>query len=456
MILLGISLLLPKLVFAEFSLSVRPYEGGYDLSFGKIGLIGPGINREVTVRINSDIGKQYRLIQTLFEPLTNAQGISISSRDNFVVYGLRGTNQNGTLSVEHEEPVSFGRTIIYTSNHEGNSDSFTLVYALKGPFDVPAGVYRGRIGFTLEAIDATQGPVTVFLNIFAEIEVESSIEIKTPTGSKLINLSSKSNETKTADVIFNMQGVLGSQFRILQSVAGPLRSADGEELPYEAVNFSLKDAKKGLGPAQPIPLLPSEQILYTSGGRGEGENFIVNYTLGNLDKLKAGRYKTNLRYSLQGGTAGSQIQNLDSFILEVEIEKLFDIFLSTESGEAAISFRDVKPNNLPRTFGLDVEVKSNLGKQYQVTQKVLSDLTNKEGKAIPSKNFTVRTEKINATKGILKLPEKTEVKKGDTTLFISDADGSSDSFKLVYELVATSDIIAGDYSASVVYSLSEL
>ena len=89
--------------FAVFSLSATPYEGGYDLRFGKVSSTMGWVNEEVNVNISSDILKQYRLIQRLVKPLTNEQGYDIPI-DSFRVYGLRGSNKYGTLSVENEIP----------------------------------------------------------------------------------------------------------------------------------------------------------------------------------------------------------------------------------------------------------------------------------------------------------------------------------------------------------------
>ncbi|MGD9015271.1 MAG: hypothetical protein PVI33_04535, partial [Candidatus Omnitrophota bacterium] len=421
--------------------------------FGKVSAIGPRINKEVIVNITSDIGKQYHLVQRLLEPLTNAQGVSLS-QNNFFVYGIRGTNKYGNLAVEQEVPVFLGRTILYTSNPGGLPDSFNLVYNLKGPFNVPAGSYRGRIAFTLEPIDATQQEVTAILNIFAEIEIESGIEIKTITGGRIISLSSAREEANSSDVLFEIKGGLGSQFRILQQLQQPLKSQDGQELPLEAVNFQLREASKGTGPFRALPLSLRQEAIYTSGPRGELDSFIITYSLGDLSKATAGRYRTALRYLLDE-TIPAQTNPIDFYDLEVEIERVFDIAVETEIGVGIIEFRDLKPRQPPKTYEVAINIMTNIGKQYQVTQKATSDLVNREGQVIPQGYFTLRTESLE-TKGVLKFAQNSPVKKGDTVLFISDRDGSADSFKVIYELTCPAEIKAGDYSTSVVYSLSEL
>jgi hypothetical protein len=197
--------------WAEFSLSVTPYEGGFDLNFGKIGLAQAGMNKELVVNIRSDIGKQYRFYQNSFEPLTNPKGETISLQNNCFLYALRGSAKFGTLSVEQETPVSFARTIVYTSNSQGAGDSFTLVYSLRAPAEASPGSYRGRVSFTLESINSSLPPQTVFLNVFCEIESSSDIRIKTQDGSNTLRLSSSEAQTRISRLEFNIPGTLGSQ-----------------------------------------------------------------------------------------------------------------------------------------------------------------------------------------------------------------------------------------------------
>lgn len=448
-------LIFPGLAWAEFSLSARPYQGGYDLNFGKVGLTPTAINQELSVSIRSDIGKQYRLIQNFFEPLTNSQGVSLPLQNSCFLYALSGSAKYGSLSVEHETPVSLARTIIYTSNSGGLSDSFTLVYSLRGPFQVPSGSYRGRVSFSLEAIDSSQPPQTVSVNILCEVESASYIEIKTSDGSKALRLNSQNPESGSVFLAFNISSGLGKQYRIIQSIQEPLRSSEGNELAQNAVVFQMEQIKKGSGPAQPMAITLNPEAIYTSDLNGRPENFIENFRLNDLSGSKAGVYRTGVTYFLEGG-AGQAAKRLDTYSLEVEIAKEFDLDLKTEAEGGVILFKDLGPKQPPRTFEIEVRIKTNLNKRYQVTQIVDSDLISKEGKIIPSKYFTLRTVALGKTKGVLKCSQSVEVKRGDTVLFISDKSGSADSFKTIYELNASEGVTAGDYSASVVYSLSEL
>ena len=444
--------IVPNAPAATFSLSVTPYAGGYDLRYGKLGLASGRINREVTVNITSDIAKQYRLVHDLLEPLSTAQGSRISE-SNFVVYGIRGTNKYGTINVAEEVPVSLNRQILYTSNQAGTSDSFTLVYGLIPQLGIETGSYRGRISFTLEPIDSTQDSVIVILNIFAELEVDSAVEINTITGIKDIILRADKEDMRSSGVEVNIQGGFGKQFRILQVVAEQPVSSEGNVLSWEAINFVGRGAQKGMLINTPMALSPAQQIIYTSSPSGAAESFVIDYTLGDLSQQKAGRYKTKMKYFLEG--VGAQTQLITTLGLEIENTRVFELVVLPENQQGIINFPDLKPKEPPKKNEVMMEVKSNLGKRYQVSQSVYSDLMSKEGNVVPQGCFTLKTESLE-TKGNLKFPQAQGVKRGDTTLFISDEQGSPDKFKMIYELTVPWQVKAGDYSTRITYSLSEI
>ncbi|MFH0790399.1 MAG: hypothetical protein V2A64_02090 [Candidatus Omnitrophota bacterium] len=443
--------IISEYAFAAFNISVSPYEGGTDLQFGKVKNYGPYISKEVTIDITSDIGKQYQLIQTLIEPLSNDWGGMSVPQNNFTVYGLRGSNKYGTLSAEQELPVSIGRSIVYTSTPAGNSDSFNLVYVLKNPFGVSSGYYRGRVAFTLEPIGSTQEPVTVILNVFADLEIESGIEIKTATGSKVISLSSSQRDTFSNSVLVEIKGGMGYKFKIFQLLPQPFESAEGRRLPFEAVNFRISEAKYGSGPTQPITLSQRQEVIYASGSSGEADKFVVTYNLVEPEKQKAGRYKANIKYYLESPAANDLLDNFD---LEVEIARVFDLIITPELG-GVIEFRNLKPEEAPQQSEVIIEVNSNTGKQYQISQRVVSGLVNAQGKNIPSENFTL-TEESLGTKGSLQFGSPAQVRMGETVLFVSDKEGSSDKFKVIYGLIPSLDIMAGNYSTRITYSISEI
>ena len=437
--------------YAGFSLSVTPFEGGYDIDFGKVGAPVTAVNKEVVFRVDNTSGKQFRVVEQLQEPLSNAQGNTIPFQ-NLVVYSVAGSNIGGTLMVDHESPVSNSPQTLYTSMTQGNSANFTLAYALKGPFSVPSGSYRGKLLFSLEAADGSLTTSRVFINIFAEIQSGTLVEIK-DDGSKMIRLSNESGLTARKELYFNILSSFSGQAQITQTLSSPLRSAEGVELPAEALAFSVTGIKKGSGPLKPQPLAQRDSTVYMSDPSGSATSFSAVYELTEAPEgLRAGKYESNLRYTLVSSQGN---MDLGTYLIEVEVGQVFTLELKTESNSGSISFSGLKPGEPPRTYELLVSPQSNIGKKYQVTQKLLEELVNKEGRKIPHGFFTVRTEALKETKGTVKIPEKTAAAVGVTSLFVSDRKGSPDQFKVIYELEVPKDLIAGDYSTSLVLSISE-
>jgi hypothetical protein len=305
----------------------------------------------------------------------------------------------------------------------------------------------------LEPFDSNEPPQTVILNIFAEVKVQSVIEITTEAGSKNLVLRSDVPEQNVARIMVSIKGDFGSQFRILQVVEQQPIEQSGQLLDYEAVNSVGRDCRKGTVIAQPVSLSAAPQVIYTSSPTGEEDSFVIEYGLADLSKQNAGKYETRIKYILEGsGAAGSQL--IDMVGLEIDNPRVFELNATSESG-GVIRFNNIVPKQSPQTSEVVIEVKTNIGKPYQVSQGVPSGLMNKEGETIASKYFTLR-EESQGTKGELKFVSPAEVKTGDTVLFLSDRNGSPDAFRVIYELSVPFEVRAGEYSTRITYSISEI
>ncbi|MEW6101613.1 MAG: hypothetical protein AB1481_04905 [Candidatus Omnitrophota bacterium] len=435
-----------------FDLSYSLIEGGLRLELNPANPY-----RGVSLSVTSDVATRYEIVQRVIKPLENRDDPSQVIRDNFVYRGLSGTNHFGTLRVPTNDTQVRSEEILYVSNPVGAQDSFTLVYGIQRIEDVLPGQYYGRISYTLTPIGSSRQPVTkileVYVNVSREQAARPTIEISTARGGKTIQLSSRQEEFKQADVQVKINGNFRRLFTINQVITSPLESNEGNQLPYEAINFVVRDVDKGLAINQPTPLSAGVREIYSSSPSGDADSdFTVNYSLGDLSGEKAGRYRTNIQYYLE--EAGVQ-QRIETLTLEVENEKVFDLLVTPQDQRYSIVFSGLKVNEPPKINEVVIEIKTNMGKQYQVSQNLYSELTTAEGNSIPSRYFTLRTESVS-TKGTLKFPENQEVKKGESVLFVSDANGSSDKFKVVYELVSPPDILAGDYSSRISYTITEL
>lgn len=443
---------LPKPAAAEFSLSYRLTEGGYQLELSPINQY-----KGVRIEVVSDISTRYEVIARMIKPLENKDNPAIVIRDNFVLRGLRGTNRFGNFRVPTEDTRVNSNEVLYISGTAGDSDSFILVYGINQIQDITPGNYFGKVSFTLSPIDSTRSTVTkildVYVNISQEVEIKPAIEIIPASGLNTIILDSKKEEEMMFDVQVKINGRFNNLFSIFQFINKPLESNEGNKLDYGVINFKTSEVKKGMAVSL-MPLSNQRQNIYTSTPSGEApEGFVITYSLGDISGQKAGRYISNIQYYLE--QTGKPTVFLKSLYLEVNIERIFDIAITPQDEKSTIEFKDLKPREPAKKNEVTIGIKTNIGKKYQVSQNVYSELTDNEGNTIPAKYFTLRTESMD-TKGALMFLQKAEVKQGDTMLFISDDPGSPDNFKVIYELAYPMDIKAGDYSTRIIYTLSEI
>jgi len=462
-LMLILTVILPKYAFAEFKIEVTPYQGGQELIFRAQPLV-PNQPQEIKVKITTDIHKRYEVRQIALEPPDNYRGTVIDWR-NFSLYGLLGSlvsSSPGTLHVANSVPTSTLNSLerIYTSSQEGASAEFILVYNLNLTQQIPQGMYRGRIKFVLVPLEGGASEVEDFLNVVVEVgttptEAKPQIEITPVSGLNTIYLNSGKEDKKTFDVEVRINKDFSKPVILYQVVVSwPECSQTGEKLPSNALNYQVKQINKGKSYADRITDFSSARMnLYASDPNGTVDNyFVITYGLGDLFTVKAGRYKGTIYYYLENAGYPEFLGRLD---LEIENERIFELVIIPEEQKSVIEFRNLNPKEAPKRSEVIIEIKTNLGKPYQVNQNILSELTDKEGNVIPFKYFTVDTESLD-TKGKLKITGKQAAQKGETILFVSDEKGSADKFKIIYELSTDWKIKAGDYSTRITYSLLEI
>ncbi len=447
------SILSPVLAAGTFNLSYTLTEGGYQLELNPVNLY-KGIN----LRVDTNIGKQYEIIQRIIQPLASRENPAVMIQDNFVVRGISGSNRFGNLRISTGDMSVRSEDIIYVSDAAGDADNFSLVYGLINAQNLQPGYYSGRISFTLNPIGSSQQQITKILEVYVSItdsgQAKPRIEISASNGSKSVTLNPKKEKNQAQGEVFvKINSTAKKQFSIVQFIPEPMESEDGNILDNEAVNFIVKNAEKGTSRNMLTALTSNPEKLYTSAIDGSADNYlVVTYILGDLRDKKSGKYKSRIQYLWEEEGLQTKIDNLE---LVVDNERMFNLTVSPQDQKYEIEFRDLKPQGAPRTSEVILEVSSNTGKPYQISQDISSGLVNKEGLEITAKYFTLRTENINA-KGNLKFLNKQEVKKGNTILFVSDSEGAPAKIKVIYELTSPMDLSAGDYSANVTYSLLEM
>ncbi|MDD2751618.1 MAG: hypothetical protein PHN59_00605 [Candidatus Omnitrophica bacterium] len=445
---------IPGVLFAldSFDLSYTLEDGGFSLQLSKAYPL-----KGVTLQVTSDVSTRYEVRQRIINPLQSRENPGIALGDNFIFRGLIGTNKFGNLRVPVSDTTMRTDELLYVSDNNGSADSFSLAFGVRNFEDLAAGHYSGRIAFVLNPIASARPQVTKILDVYVTIEKEPgqgpAIEISALNGGKTITLNPNREDLRSADVLVKINGKFSSPFKIVQRVPRPIESSQGDRLDREAVVYNVKDARIGVGANRSAPLSTLMATIYSSAASGDADNyFTISYGLGDFSGQKAGRYTGKIEYFLETITSQSRLDTID---LEIQNDRIFDLKITALDQKYAIEFTNVKPGEEPRQSEVAIEIFNNTGQQYQVTQDVVADLTNKEGGSIPSKYFTMRTEGLES-KGKPRIAQWEEVKKGSSVIFVSDAQGSADKFKAVYKLESAKELRMGDYSSRITYSLSEL
>lgn len=440
----------------------------YDLSFT---LTEEGINRmqlnsanwykgvriDVTKRQPATI-QQYEISQQVIEPLRKRDNPTEAIRTNFVMRRLTDTAPAGSFNIQSSDVVvsSVGR--IYTSDAAGASVSFTLVYGIDRLQDLAPGDYTSQVSFVLRPVGGGTATGVIIKNLYIDAKIPEdlsgvpTIEITPLTGLSTITLNSRKEGMQAFDVGVKISQPPRGAFALTQILAEPLQSPEGSELDPKDINFVVKEAARGRPTDIATPLSSGKTTLYRAdSGASVDDAFIITYSIGDLSGAKAGRYRGRILYYLE--EIGRPVEFKGSLGIELNNESIVELEITPEQG-GAIAFTNLKPSDTPRTNEVAIAVKTNLGKKYQLNQNVLQELTDSSGNMIPFDLFTMRTESTE-TKGALRFLDRQPVKRGDMILFVSDDSGSSDKFKVIYELKVPLQIRAGDYSTRITYSLLE-
>lgn len=453
--------------FAAFNITALPADGGFDLRFGRI---SPGdfkVSKEITINVACDIGKQYRVLQKVIQPLALTSGAEIPN-SQFKMYALLNSNTRGTLIYREETPVNDFDTVVYTSSPLGDNDSFKLVYTITPAENQMPGSYYGRIAYILEPIDSTQEQVVITVNIYAELASGTTpvIEVTTHTGTNRLSLSSKNMGPKKElffqgepQVSVKVYAPLGSTYRIYQNLReGTIISGEGEEFDLSDVSFAVSAGEKGSVTKEgSLRDATGRQLLYVSDSHGAPDEFTMTFIPGKNFRLqKPGIYKGRLDFIIETDSStyfkNGVFQTLD---LELDIVPLFDIFVISGGTEGvSLKFGEVSFKTGPKKSEVEIFVESNLGKPYQVIQHVASPMINENRDRVPDEDFTVRVKDSDVIEEPkFSLNEPTPVKEGQTVLFDSGLSGEGAHFKVEYQLTMRPDTKPGNYSTKIGYSL---
>jgi len=118
-----------------------------------------------------------------------------------------------------------------------------------------------------------------------------------------------------------------------------------------------------------------------------------------------------------------------------------------------IRFGRVTPTDFKQSREITLQIASDIGKQYVVSQRIAQPLTSSMGDQLPDDQFRMYPRLNSNTKGTLLFQEELPVSQSEKILYTSNTAGDSDSFKLIYTITPRDGQIPGSYYGRIIYVL---
>ena len=446
-----ICFLLPLNTWAAASLSITPLEGGNSLRFGRV-TSENAINKQVRIRVTSDLGVKYQVEQRLLEPLRNDRG-ELLNAEAFNFYTLRGSNLVGSLYQDTPYKVDTFKRVLYVSAAAGTGDSFSVMYSIDPSKVNISGNFFGRILFTFTPLGGGGTQREAILNVYFETEKNFQVTLKTSSQSSRTLRLSPGKDQLEGYLQISAEGSLGQKYEVKQVVQEPFKNEKGEVIPLELVKVFASSNNGQTYVSSPTPLTRKTLLIYGSEVRGEGDEIVVNFSVDTKDfeKLPSGHFKALVLYNVE--SLGSLIKRLPIDI-SLEIKPIFDIEVVSES-VGGLCFRNLKPDSGLIEKEITIKVQTNLNRPYNVVQNLNTPLANQSGNTIPLQSFRLREEESKDNPGNIIFSQYTPLNLGDTRVFASNSTGDSSEFKIIYSLEVPRDMVGGDYFTGLNYSLVE-
>jgi len=108
---------------------------------------GP-VQKEVIIKVNTNLNKPYGIVQKLNTPLVNKAGDTIPL-EYFTFKQQLGSEQTGSVVSSSNIPLRLGDTTVFTSDAKGSPVEFAVIYSLQVPRDIKGGDYYTSLSFSL-------------------------------------------------------------------------------------------------------------------------------------------------------------------------------------------------------------------------------------------------------------------------------------------------------------------
>ena len=152
-------LLIVNQAFAQdIDVVITPIDGGKYINFGTLNSLTPegeAISstsaKEVEITINNNTKKRYQVFHHLTDTIRNDIGTSLPSGN--VLFRTEGGKTNGIFAADSETRLEYAETLIFTSNAQGDDETFRIFYTINIPPKQAAGNYNTSIAFSAYTIE---------------------------------------------------------------------------------------------------------------------------------------------------------------------------------------------------------------------------------------------------------------------------------------------------------------
>ncbi len=433
---------------ATLNLVVNSVDGSNALRLGRV-VSGLDNKKELRIRVSSDGGTQYQVFQRVVEPVVNEKGETLDLKAIETAAAL-GSNSAGTLYLQNAEGLTFSDQLVYTSGRGGESDAFTIAYAVRPDLMNAAGNFSGKLAFTVRSAGGGNQD-QVLMNVY----LDSTADWKTSvTGGKLagrVHIKDIDTTDKTADFVkVSFSGNMGKEVRVYQEFENLPQDAAAQEIAADAVRFfAAGSSGQGIRVVDPSPIARAKTLIYSAPK--PADDFLVYFM---MDPVKgplqaAGLYAAKMKFTVETDDARQEFP-ID---LECEVPPVFAMDMAFPP--EGVSFANVLPISPPVEKEVTVTVRTNLRKPYQVTQGLASALANEKGSEVKKEYFTFQVQVAPGGRGHTKFPEFAPMQVGEYPVFSSDSQGDPARFKVVYRLQGYTQMSGGNYAAPIRFSVNQ-
>lgn len=427
---------------ATVTLTARVVRGGLDLDFGMVAAGEASRTEEIELTFTSTGGAQYRVYQEVPGWLVSERGERFPAHALLLQVSRGPTGMRGSGGIV---PLTDTAQELFVSDAQGTSDTLLIAYSVAPSTSLVAGSYRGVLRFTVESLD-TRAIVTRTMNVQLAVGATLRLERASLSPSQVsLGEVASGERSSVSELLMQAVSNTSSPVQLTQELTQPLTSGPGDTLPAAAFTYQVVLPRSD----QTWRAVTTNPEVILADDRGELRHVHLAYAVEVPVGQPAGTYRGTLRFRLSSLTAASA-ETL-TVPVELVVKEVFTMTVKpADAGAAMLHFDRVIPGKGPVERTMIVEVRTNMGRPYQVLAGLDHALVLPTGETLPANALMWSILKTEHGSGLI--ASDTPVVVGYKPLYQSDAKGSPDSFALTYRLSIPADAKDGHYSSQLQFT----